>query len=447
MKTNKLLQLAIIAGILVAAAVWVQYNRERHRRPAREVGTPVVVELQKTEVLNAVACIEFVRADSTVCVTRVDGRWIAPDRYNYPVKSDEVRKFLLTLADLKVGQLVPGGEAELKRLELLEPALDTNGRPREGSGTLVRLADSNRTELAHLLIGKTRRRGGETGFADGRFVLARGRPALVGETFSSLPSRSVDWMETQLVDLFSSDIEQLTFTPVGKPPLVLTNHTGELRLVDLSTNEAMDSLKVSRLTGIVSWLRFVDIADPSWSPAQTGMDQPDVLTVRAKNGREFTVKIGKPTGTNAQQRFVAVAARYWPKPLPQASGENASEEEKKKHEEEVKKVKEENEKLEKEIQALNERTAQWVFIVEGSRFENLPRERTELLQAPATTSEASSTNAPPSGAAAGPASTNAPASSEAPPAGPSTEGNASTNPPPAAATNAPSSSAPAPSQS
>ncbi|MCX7819141.1 MAG: DUF4340 domain-containing protein [Kiritimatiellae bacterium] len=437
MKTDKLLKLLVTALVLIAIAMWMRYSQAARRRPADEVGAVVVPALQKAETLNAVAGIEFIRADSTVRVTRTGGRWVSPDRYGHPVKAEEVRKFLLALADLRVGQAVPGGDSARVALELLPPALDTNGRPRAGSGTLVRLVGTNGAELASVILGKNRRRGGETGFADGRFVLAGGKPALVAETFSGLPTRPEDWMNTQLVDLFSSDIDTLTWTPPAKPPLTLTNIAGELKLANLATNETMDSLKVSRLSGIVSWLRFAQVADPSLPPSETGLDQPAVLVARAKNGREFTVKIGREAGTNAQ-RYVSVSAAFAaPKPLPAAPAADASEEQKKRHEEETKKIKEENEKIEAEIRELNERTARWVYLVEGSRFENLPQERKDLLQpppAPASTSGEGATNAAPASATAPAASgvTNAPSQggpSTPPPAAPSPDAPATNAPP------------------
>ncbi len=440
MKTDKLLRLLAIALALIAVAMGVRYSRAARRRPPSEVGAIVMPALQKPETLNSVASIEFVRADSTVRVTRVSGRWVAPDRYDHPVKADEVRKFLLALADLRVGQAVPTGAKGddqtkvLSALELLEPAPDTNGRPREGSGTLVRLADTNGAVVAKLVLGKTRRRGGESGFADGRFVRANGKPALVGETFSSLPTRPEDWMNTQLVDLFSSDIDTLTWTPPNKPPLTLTNTAGELKLTNLETNETMDSLKVSRLSGIVSWLRFAQVADPALSPSDTGLDQPAVLVVRAKNGREFTVKIGKEAGTNAQRYVTVSAAFVAPKPLPPAPAENASEDEKKKHEEETKKVREENEKIETEIRELNERVGRWVYLVEGSRFENLPQERKDLLQAPpATSAPTEATNAPPAAASSPAATDTTNPTAESAPAG----GQGGTPTPESAPTNTP----------
>ncbi|MBU4459469.1 MAG: DUF4340 domain-containing protein, partial [Verrucomicrobia bacterium] len=220
MKTNKLMTLILVAAALVGAAVWMQSQKSRARRPAAGAGEPVLTALQKPDVLNTVEALSLVTADSTVRVAKVGGVWVAPDRHNYPVKFEDVRQFIRTLADLKVGQSIPGGEKELASLNLRAPSAAT-GAAEEGAGTLVTVSDKGGKALASLILGKTRTRGGEMSFPDGRFVLADGKPALVAETFNSLPAKSVDWMDTQLVDVFSSDLSSLTWTPAGKPALAL----------------------------------------------------------------------------------------------------------------------------------------------------------------------------------------------------------------------------------
>jgi hypothetical protein len=371
-------------------------QKNRARRPAAGVGEPVLTTLQKPDVLNAVEALSLVTADSTVRVAKVGGVWVAPDRHNHPVKFEDVRQFIRTLADLKVGQSIPGGEKELASLNLRAPSAGTGAAPAEGAGTLVTVSDKNGKALASLILGKARTRGGEMSFPDGRFVLADGKPSLVAETFHSLPAKSVDWMDTQLVDVFSSDLASLSWTPAGKPALTLATEVTELKLAGLATNERMDSVKSGKLSGIVSYLRFADVASPALSPADTGLDKPDTLVANARNGRSFTVRIGKAT-TNAM-RHVAVSAAFTAPPLPEAPKEETIPGDKKQHEDAVKARKGEDDKLAAEIRALNERIGKWVYLVEASRFENLPMERKDLLLPPEETKPAN-TNMPPAAAA------------------------------------------------
>ena len=111
-----------------------------------------------------------------------------------------------------------------------------------------------------------------------------------------------------------------------------------------------------------------------------------------KNGREYTVRIGKAT-TNAM-RYVAVSAAFTPAPMPEAPKADAAEDVKKRHEEDVKKRKEEDDKVAGEIREFNERAGKWVYIVEGSRFESLPMTRKDLLQPPEEPKPASTNGAP-----------------------------------------------------
>lgn len=397
MKTNKLMMLVLVAAALVGAAVWTHSQKNRARRPAAGAGGPVLAALQKSDVLNAVEALSLTTADSTVRVAKVGGVWVAPDRHNHPVKFEDVRQFIRTLSDLKVGQSIPGGERELASLNLRAPAA---GVTNEGAGTLVTVSDKNGKALASLVLGKARTRGGEMSFPDGRFVLVDGKPSLVAETFHSLPAKSVDWMDTQLVDVFSSDLASLTWTPAGKPALALATEVTELRLANLATNERMDSVKSGKLSGIVSYLRFADVASPALSPADTGLDKPDTLVANARNGRSFTVRVGKAT-TNAM-RYVSVSAAFTAPPLPEAPKEEVIPGDKKQHEDAVKARKSEDDKLAAEIRALNERVGKWVYLVEASRFENLPMERKDLLQPPEEKKPASPTHAVPTSAAPAP---------------------------------------------
>lgn len=378
MKTNKLLGLAVLAIVLVVAAVWKQSQSVRARKPSAEVGSPVLAALQDAATAGAIEAVSFVSADSTVRVVRADGAWTAADRYGHPIRIDDLRKFLRSLADLKVGQAVVGGEKDLAALNLVSPARADDGSGVEGSGTLVQMTGAQGKSLATVVMGKTRSRGGEMSFPDGRFVFADGRPALVSETFNELPTKSVDWMETSLIDVFSSDLVTLAYTPAGKPSMTLTNASGSMVLTGMPTNETLDSAKSGKLTGLVSYLRFVDIADPSLKPDVTGMKSPSVVVVRARNGREYTLRIG---GTSdAGQRYVSVCAVYHPDPLPDAPADDATDEVKKKHDEDVAAKKAENEKAAVEVKEFSDRASKWVYIVEGSRFEDLPLEMKDLVQ-------------------------------------------------------------------
>lgn len=395
MKTNKLMMLVLVAAALVGAAVWTQSQKSRARRPAAGAGEPVLAALQKPDVLNAVEALSLVTADSTVRVAKAGNVWVAPDRHNHPVKFEDVRQFIRTLADLKVGQSIPGGDKELASLDLRAPGAGT--ATAEGSGTLVTVSDKDGKALSGLVLGKTRTRGGEMSFPDGRFVLADGKPSLVAETFNSLPAKSLDWMDTHLMDIFSSDLASLTWTPAGKPALVLSIEGAELKLAGLATNERMDSAKSGKLSGIVSYLRFNDVASPALRPADTGLDKPDVLVANARNGRSYTVRIGTTT-TNAM-RHVAVTAAFTPPPPPEVPKEEAIPGDKKQHEDAVKARKSEDDKIAAEIRAFNDRAGKWVYLIEGSRFENLPMERKDLLQPPEE-KKPSDTNAPPAAAVA-----------------------------------------------
>lgn len=430
MNNNKLMLWAVVAIVLAAAAYWTSQRREQAVRPSSASGQLVLPALDDPAKLNSIASLSFESADQTVRVARADGVWVAPDRFNHPVKFDDVRKFLLMLSELKVGQGMPDDPKQLESLGLLAPGpATTNGPKKESMGTRIAAADKDGKPVATLIVGKARNRasaGGPMdmgGFPDGRYVAADGKAALVGESFSSLPAKSTDWIETLLVDVFSSDIEDLTWTPAGQPAIRLKNDNGELKLADLGAKEKMESSKVSNLSGALSYLRFSDVADPALPAEKTGFDKPSVLVAKQKNGKRYTLTIGGPGPTNSL-RYVKAAVAFEPPPepakpaatnapAPAAASTNAPDA--KKADDEAAKRKAETDKLAGEVKEFNDRAGKWIYLVENYKFENLPKTRADLLQPPETNAPpAAATPAPP--AAPVPAPAAAPAPVPAPPA-------------------------------
>lgn len=406
MKKNNLMMWVVVAAALVAAAYWTSNRREQALRPSTETGKLVLPALDDPAKLNSIASLSFESADRTVRVARVNGVWVAPDRFNHPVKFEEVRKFLTSLAELKVGQGIPDDPKQMAALGLLSPSpAVTNGPKPEAAGTKITACDKDGKPVATLMVGKARMRassgGGPMdmggGFPDGRFVAADGKAALVGESFGSLPAKSTDWIETLLVDVFSSDIDELTWTPAGKEPIRLKSENGELKVVGLGEKEKADSTKISNLSGVLSYLRFTEVADPALDAAKAGLDKPSTLVAKQRNGKLYTLTVGGIGPTNSL-RYIKAAATFQAPPEPKsaastnapaptaAAGTNAAPAGK--TDDEAAKRKTENEKLAGEVREFNERAGKWIYLVDNFKFDSLPKVRADLLAPPET-------NAPP----------------------------------------------------
>lgn len=392
MKGKNLLILCIVALVLAGTAVLTSRRSERQTAASSRIGQPVLPALQDANTLNRIQRVSFTGPDGTVNVARVEGTWVAPDKYGYPVDFGKVSDFVRKLADLKVGQTVVAEGDHARRMELVPPGEGA------GQGTLVTCLDDAGETVAALLLGKEHQRapgpdgapmgggqfgGGGGGYPDGRYVSADGEACLVWETLSSLPADAKAWFDDDLVSVYASDIVELGTSDTNGNPVVLKRPEsgGDLALGDLSDDEEMDSSKVSGLTGMFSYLTFSDVADPALSDEDTGMADPIVCTARAKDGKVYTLRLGSsPEG--ASDRYARVSAEFLaPEPeQPEEPAPDEDEEAAKKREEEAAKRKEEHEKLAREVRELNDRLGSWTYLVSSYKVDDVPVGRADLVK-------------------------------------------------------------------
>jgi len=401
MKARNLIILAVVAVVLVALARMTSSRKGRLSKGQESMGKPLVEALQDAEKVNSVEKLLFESAGGTVTVARVDGRWVAPDKFNYPVKFDSVHDFVTGLVELKTGQPVP--DAQLAELNLLAPG---DAGPGE-SGTRVTLLDGDGNGVASLVVGKEHRRqaGGNSplgaqfaglgDYPDGRFVASGGKACLISETLTNLPDDPKDWLDNDLANMAAADIASVTVTEAGGETLALAKDPdgADLKLATLAEDEEMDTTRANNLCSVLSWLDFEDVADPAATDEALGFDKAQTYVATSKKGPVYTLTLGgSPEGT--EDRYARLNAAYTPPPIedeepePQADpGEEMTDEEKqaaeeaaaKKAEERLKKQ-EEQQKLADEVKALNDRTGGWTYVLKAYEVEAVTADRAYFVK-------------------------------------------------------------------
>jgi hypothetical protein len=407
MRTKNFVVLLVLAAVVCGLA-YLSHTRKRTRIPAAAslIGSPVLPALADVETLNGVERIVFTSADQTVRVARVENRWVAPDKYGYPLDFEKVRRFLRSMADLKVGQVLRADTAQLASLNLVDPA-DAPAGGSDGTGTQVRLEKGDGSLVASILVGKERSRpsGSEDqfgGYPDGRFVLADSRPFLVSETFSDLPEDAKDWLDEDLANVSSFDVASITITGDGDDALTFQREgeSGSFKLADLAEDEEMETSKSSSLANALSYLTFVDVADPALTDTQLGMDAPVVMRATTKKGAVYTLTVGgkAPEGDD---RYARLNASYTPPPEPAeeppAEGEEETDEARKAREDAAAKRRQEQEKLAKEVKELNAKFADWTYVLRSYKVDAISAERATYVKKKETKPdpEADSAQTPP----------------------------------------------------
>jgi len=403
MKTKNLIVLVVVALVLVGLAYLSSSRKGRLTEASTMIGKYVLPGLQETEALNRIEKAVFVSALATVTVARVDNVWVAPNKHDYPVEFGKLRDFLRKLADLKIGQTVPSGESQLRKLELVSPGSGET----EGAGTVVKLLDKSDTVIATLMVGKEHEKkpasgspspspspfggyGGYGGYPDGRYVAVDGKAYLVTDTLNDIPDDDKDWLDDDLANVSSSDIIEVTVKNAEGKSVTLTRPDGfgDLVLAELAEDEEMDSSKASGLGNALSYLSFEDVVDPGLADKDLGFDKPTVYSAKTKKGKTYTLTLGG-SPESSEDRYARLSAVYEPPPEEAADAakseddraeEAGGEEARKKAEEEAKKKKDEQEKLAKEVRELNEKVGAWTYLIRSHKIDDVTANRDDLVK-------------------------------------------------------------------
>ncbi|MCX7591427.1 MAG: DUF4340 domain-containing protein [Kiritimatiellae bacterium] len=389
MKGKNLLALVILAVIVIAVAVLT--SRQPGSPTAKAVGTHILPSLDVNKVANIV-----VRShQETATVARAEDVWVCPAKFGYPADFEKVKRVLLKLADLKVADTTQLDDAQRKQLKMYPPG--TEGIPSENTGTMVELKDRDGTPLAVLLLGEEHRRrpSGERvspydSYPDGRFVSAdQGKTVyVVSDVLDDLSPRIGSWLDTELLNVASADIKEITLTSTNGHVVKLARmkEGGSLEVTDLAEDEETDSSKLYSVQSALSYLRFDDVADPSLTDEQLGMGKPAFYEAVTKDGERYRVTVGgKPEGKD--ERYIRIAVTLDPAPEQPAKSEEKKEEtasqgeEKKKEDEGKEKEKQEaRKKLEEKVASLNKKVGKWTYTVSAYKAESFTRGRSDLVK-------------------------------------------------------------------
>lgn len=384
MNSKKMLVLIMAAVVLVGLAHWSSRRRDSGRAVARRIGTPVLPALQDVDTVQRVARMTFVSPGSTVEVARVDGEWIAPGKYGYPVKFQNVREFALALINLKTGQVLPDSEVRRKRLGLLPP---TDARAdAASSGTQVVLADEQGVSLAELIVGNEFQgpedmdspMAGYGGMPQGRYVATADAMMIVSEQFYGLPRKVQDWLDDDLIHVPGSDIVKIELAHPERDRIVLLRPEsgGSLTLSDLAAREEMNTSRLGGVSGVLSYLRFTDVADPAMSDEAMGLDRPVVFTAETRDGVRYRIEAGVKVG-NTDDRYarLSVAMPDAEQPEPVQADETADA-----TDAVAEREREERAKMKADIEALNDGWSAWTYILPSHKMNHVMVGRDELVQ-------------------------------------------------------------------
>lgn len=368
MKARSFAILVVVLAVLAGVAYQTSIKKRDAGLPSALVGTELFKDLRA----NDVAELLFQSASGTVRAARLDGTWCAPDKYNYPLDFDQVRRFLRKLDDMKIGQVIRVNEAQKKELELIAPE---NAGDAGGSGTLILLNGVDGKALAGALIGRTHMRAannmtpgpyGMPGeYPDGRYLGLDDTVVLVSDAFTDIPARIEDWFDTSLLSIPADQVMELTVSGPGRDSIRLTREKAGVPavLAGLRRKETTDESNANKLLGAIAYLKFSSVADPSLDDQVMGFVEPVEYIAKTADGRTCRLLLGARSEPEGEYH-VRVSVTMDPPSAEEGEDVEAGAKDRKLYEDTI---------------ALNERLSKWTYLIRGYNAESFLGERRALI--------------------------------------------------------------------
>jgi hypothetical protein len=339
MKDKKIIVLAAAAVVLGTVAYFAT--------SARKVKTPSLNGQNVLAPFNVadVARIEIDGEKKLVLASGENG-WTVESRYGYPADVAKIRKNVVKLGELKVGQVANGRNMKSS----VKVAL--NG---SGGGTLAAL------ELGEMHMSKPKGQAAQFGggsYPDGRYVKFGEHTVLVKDPLDAFDGDFRKWIDTSVCRVPSADVTAVKYSH-GVENVELERKDSQWSLQGLKADEELDASKTYSLDSALSYLDMNGVAAPGLSAAELGFVTGSVYTVTLKDGKTYTASVGNASGSD---RYFKVFASF--KPTGTNTADNAA--------------------IEKSVKEFNEKTGRWTYLISSYSAESMQKSRKDLVKAKET---------------------------------------------------------------
>lgn len=412
---NKTLIFCAVAAVLSAASVVVDPGTITPEI-FDDQGEPFFTDFTDALAPKAVEVIDYSEATATARPLKVefkDNKWTVPSHHNYPADAeDRLAKTSAALMELRRDITVSDRIEDHSEYGVVDP-LDQKVTSLAGRGKRVTLRDENGDVLADFVVG--RKVAGKPGYRYMRVPSQRRTYAV--KTDADVSAEFKDWIETDLLKLSTFDIRKVSINSYS-----INERRGTLENVERLTLTKKDgkwtmsgrgSPKETKTTALASALDNLRIVDVQPKPANLTRDlktrqgiqlaMNSVMSLRQKgffvtgNGQLFSnegeIIVETANGLQYTLRFGEIAAGGTGAA---AGGEASGEDESKPAEEERRYLfitvnhsdarakqyagedKDPDEKGKDLARELQNRFADWYYVISGADFKNLRPRRRDL---------------------------------------------------------------------
>lgn len=359
MKTRTLLILC--AGLaLLGLLVWCK-DRPTAAKMNVATGQAVLPDFDP----NALQALRIISGTQEVALARGATGWTVASRWDYPADFDRLRDLLRALADLKVGEALRGGLATLAEFGLA--TADTNATtaiPAELRWT----SPDGKTET-RLVLGQPRTAASPESFSrpDSQYARVNDGPVLlVAPYLEEIPRRADDWLMRKIIDEDPASITAMNATLQDGTRYGVQREGDGFRGVDALAEKNINQEGAALWLRIWQNLNILTVADPARDRTALGLDQPDVVEARTRDGISLKVQLGR--ANEAGERPAVFTINWEAPPLPESlDGEARTAAEKA------------QQAIGERVMNLQKRITPWVYMLTGSAAQQFTMLQNQLI--------------------------------------------------------------------
>ena len=383
MKRNQFLLLLAAAVIVGLAGIYFQISRSAGWSESKTDRT-----IFQNLAVNDVTKIQIRSAAGSLTLEKKGNDWCVAERDDYPADFEKIRDLVKTLWALKAGQEMEVGPSQFGRLKVLAPNQGND------AGIEIDLTGEKGANIASLIIGKSvdRTDNARGAAASGRFVYnpaVKDRVYLVSESFFSVDPVTIgSWLDKTFITPGElKEVEQVAWSNNPGWKVVRDDPKADWILENPQHGETLEKAFGQSLANFSPG--FTDVRPASISPDETGLKDPFRVHLKAFDGFNYDLLIGKQAPDKARYVQVRVSADL---PSVRTPDPKESQEDKKKKDEEFDKRNADlKQRLEKE-----KRFEKWVFLVPEWSLQEILKRRNEVVSkaSPSPTPEKATSPAP-----------------------------------------------------
>jgi hypothetical protein len=388
---NESVKTAALAGVALVLAISAAVVEPEARVPAimSDQGEAFYPTFTDPQAPRTIEVVDYDEATATALPLKVQfqqGKWVIASNYNYRVDiGDRLAKTAAALMYLKKDMVRSDSSLDHAKYGVVDP-LDEKSGGLTGRGKRVTLRDANGAILADLILGKPVE--GKPGY---RYVRVPGQKRTYAVKTDADPSAHfADWVNAGLLRIASSSIRRVTINRYNIDPTghlsnvettVLTQDKGDWKATGEPLNlpavramaAALDGLKIvdvrPKPPGLAAGLRHEELdltletalslqkAGYFFTPQGRVYSSEGDMTVETVNGLMYSLRFGEvaasvtKSGVPSDNRNLFVMVHFDPAKAASYGGDAAA--------------------GERGSRELNDRFADWYYVISGKDFQNL----------------------------------------------------------------------------